>query len=257
MRSVAPIVVLALSIAACGSSAPATPGGPGAADAGADDSPTAAGDDAGAPKADASAPSLGLGLGQSESGQATYYAATGAGNCGFDPTPNDLNVAAMNHDEYANSAACGACVRVVGPKGTVTVRIVDQCPECPKGNLDLSQEAFAQIADVSAGRVPITWQEVACDVTGNVAYHYKDGSSQYWTAIQVRNHRLPIAKLEIMTAGSYADVPRADYNYFVASSGAGPGNVSVRITAVDGQQLEDVLPPVSSDVTVPGSGQFK
>jgi expansin (peptidoglycan-binding protein) len=104
--------------------------------------------------------------------------------------------------------------------------------------------------------VPITWQEVPCDVAGNIAYHYKDGSSQYWTAIQVRNSRLPIAKLEMKTGGAYADVPRVDYNYFVQASGAGPGNVSVRITAIDGQQLEDVLPPASSNVTVPGSAQF-
>jgi expansin (peptidoglycan-binding protein) len=245
MRSVAFRALVALPLAACGSSAA------GAADGGAGGATQ--GDDGASSSADAnSAP-----LGQPETGQATYYAATGAGNCSFDPTPNDLNVAAMNHVEYANSAACGACVRVVGPKGTVTVRIVDQCPECPQGNLDLSEQPFAQIADVSAGRVPITWQEVPCDVTGNVAYHYKDGSSQYWTAIQVRNHRLPIAKLEIMIAGAYAEVPRMDYNYFVLASGAGPGNVSVRITASDGQQLEDVLPSPSSNVTVLGHAQFR
>ncbi len=195
-------------------------------------------------------------LGRPESGVATYYDATGAGNCSFDPTPNDLDVAAMDHEEYAGSAACGECVAVTGPKGSVTVRIVDQCPECEKGHLDLSQEAFAKIADVSAGRVPITWQVVSCSVTGNLAYHYKDGSSQYWTAIQVRNHKLPIQKLEIKTGGSYTEVARADYNYFVADKGAGPGPLTVRVTAVSGAQIEDTLPAVTSDTTVPGHAQF-
>ena len=31
-----------------------------------------------------------------KSGEGTYYDATGAGNCSFDPSPNDLMVAAMN-----------------------------------------------------------------------------------------------------------------------------------------------------------------
>ena len=38
-------------------------------------------------------------------------------------------VAAMNADQYANSAVCGSFVEVTGALGTVTVRIVDQCPD--------------------------------------------------------------------------------------------------------------------------------
>src|SRR6201999_2853878 len=68
-----------------------------------------------------------------ESGDGTYYAADGTGNCSFDASPNDLLVAAMNHPDYGTAQWCGACVAVTGPKGTVTVRIVEQCPECPQG----------------------------------------------------------------------------------------------------------------------------
>jgi expansin len=195
-------------------------------------------------------------LGQSETGVATYYAATGAGACSFDASPDDLNVAAMDQPEWNGSAVCGECVAVTGPNGSVTVRIVDLCPECETGHLDLSQQAFAQIADVSAGKVPITWQVVACDVTGDIAYELKDGSSQYWTAIQVRNSRLPVTTLEWLDGGAWTSVEREDYNYFVVASGVGPGSYQVRVTAVDGEQLEDTLPPVQADATVQGSGQF-
>ena len=190
-------------------------------------------------------------------GVATYYAATGAGNCGFDPSPNDLDVAAMNASQYAGSAVCGECVDVTGPNGKVTVRIVDQCPDCQNGQLDLSKEAFAKIAPVSAGRVTIDWQVVPCNVSGPVSYLFKDGSSQYWTAIQVRNHRLPIASLEIQTNGAWASVNRADYNYFVDDKGAGPGQVHVRITAIDGQKLDDTLPAAASSLSAPGAAQFQ
>jgi expansin (peptidoglycan-binding protein) len=196
-------------------------------------------------------------LGMPEQGVATYYDATGAGNCGFDPSPNDLDVAAMDDPEWQGSAVCGACADVTGPNGKVTVRIVDRCPECEKGHLDLSKQAFAKIANVAAGKVPITWTLVPCNVSGPVAYLFKDGSSQWWTAIQVRNHRLPIRSLAWKKAGTWVDVQRADYNYFVEANGVGPAAFQVRITAWDGQTLEDMLPPVVAGQTVQGAAQFK
>ncbi len=201
-------------------------------------------------------------LGQPESGRATYYDATGAGNCSFDPSPNDLDVAAMDAVEYANSAPCGECVLVTGPKGTVTVRIVDQCPGCVKGHLDLSREAFAKIADMSAGNVPITWQVVACNVQGPIQYHFKDGSSQYWTAIQIRNHRVPITKVEVSTqkTPAWTDVARVDYNYFVAQNGVGAGSFQVRVTGSPNTStttsVTDTLPGVTANTTVPGLAQL-
>ena len=71
-------------------------------------------------------------------GIATYYYADGSGACSFDPSPNDLMVTALNAEEYDNAAYCGAFVQVTGRKGTITVRIVDLCPECLAGHLDLS-----------------------------------------------------------------------------------------------------------------------
>ena len=133
--------------------------------------------DGGASSADSGGPTPPLS--QPQHGVATFYAADGSGACSFDASPSDLDVAAMNAPEFDGSAVCGECVRVAGPKGEVTVRIVDLCPDCVAGQLDLSQGAFAKIADVSAGRVPITWTVVACNVAGAVAYRFKEGSSQY------------------------------------------------------------------------------
>jgi expansin (peptidoglycan-binding protein) len=197
---------------------------------------------------------------QVKNGVITYYDADGSGSCSYDPSPNDLDVAAFDLPEFAGSAACGSCVHVTGPKGEVTVRIVDSCPECEQGHLDLSREAFAKIADIAAGHVEVTYQTVACNVTGPLAYHYKDGSSIYWTAIQVRNHRLPVVKLEYKKNGSYVAMPRMDYNYFVDENGVGdqPNGLALRVTAADGQVVEDVLAGgVQADTTIQGTARFK
>src|SRR5262249_46831759 len=191
-------------------------------------------------------------------GNATYYTfANGSGNCMFPATPNDLMVGAMNHTDYAGSAACGGCVHLQGPNGAITIRIVDQCPECPAGNVDLSPDAFSKIADLSAGRVPISWSYVACDVMGPLVYHFKDGSNQWWTAIQIRNHRYRIAKLEYKAdSGSYVAVERLDYNYFVKADSMGPGPYSLRVTDDNGQVVEDSGIPSLDNADAPGSAQF-
>jgi len=197
--------------------------------------------------------------GEIKQGIATSYDATGAGNCGFDATPGDLDVAAIDTADYANSAACGACVHIKGPNGDVTVRIVDSCPGCDGNHLDLSKSSFAKLAPVEKGRIDITFQTVACNVTGNLAFHFKDGSSKYWTAIQVRNHRLPIAKLEYQRDGAFVDIEREDYNYFVVGGGVGdlPNGLVLRVTAADGQVLEEKLSgDVPNDQTVEGTKQF-
>jgi len=191
------------------------------------------------------------------SGQATYYDfADGSGNCGFDATPNDLMVAAMNQTDYAGSAACGACAHVVGPSGEVTVRIVDRCPECPQGNLDLSPEAFAKIAELGLGRVSIEWQYVPCNVSGPIRYRFKEGSNPYWTAIQLRNHRHAIAKLEFEKSGTFVAVKREDYNYFVEASGMGAGPYRLRVTDVYGQSLVDEGIPLGDAKEAAGAAQF-
>lgn len=189
------------------------------------------------------------------SGEGTYYNADGTGACSFDAT-TDLRVAAMNATDYGTAEWCGACVEVSGPTGTVTVRITDECPGCAKGDLDLSPEAFGMLSPLSAGRIPITWHEVPCDVTGPIAYHFKDGVSQYWAAIQIRNHRYPIASLEAQVGGAWQALGRADYNFFIKSDGLGPGPYALRVTDTRGHVVEDTGIAVGDNVTRTGASQF-
>ncbi len=190
-------------------------------------------------------------------GIATYYDATGAGACSFDPSPDDLMVAAMNNDEYNHAAYCGAYVQVNGPRGSVMVRIVDLCPECHTGHLDLSREAFAVIADLPLGVVSITWRVVSPDIAGPIAYHFKEGSNAYWTAVQIRNHRNPIAKFEYWNGSQWVTVPRVDYNFFVQTNpGMGVGPYTFRVTDMYSNTLTDSGIPFIESGTVNGAGQF-
>jgi expansin (peptidoglycan-binding protein) len=190
------------------------------------------------------------------SGQATYYAATGDGNCMFGPSPSDLMVCAMNNTEYDSSSVCGASIHVKGRLGEVTVRIVDRCPECPVGNIDMSPQAFAKIDDTIRGRVPVTWWYVESQVTGPIQYRVKTGSNAWWIGIQILNHRTPVVKLEALYNGVWVTIPRMNYNYFVYASGLGPGPFTLRVTDFYGQQLVDANIPLSPDVKTNGQANF-
>jgi len=166
-------------------------------------------------------------------------------------------VGAMNATDYGTADWCGGCVEVKGPSGTVTVRIVDQCPGCAKGDIDLSREAFMKIAPLSAGRVDITWNQVACNITGPIAYHWKDGANAGWAAIQIRNHRYPIAKVEATDgSGTFKTLNRAEYNYFIESTGLGTGPYSVRVTDTRGHVIDDTNIALGDNVTRTGASQF-
>jgi expansin (peptidoglycan-binding protein) len=194
---------------------------------------------------------------EARTGEGTYYDfADGSGNCGFPPSPDDLMVAAMNAVDYAGSAVCGSCVRIQGPDGSVDVRIVDQCPECPAGDIDLSPEAFALIAPLESGRVSISWEPISCAVDGPLVYHFKDGSNPWWTAVQIRNHRQAIATFEVLEGNAWVQVPRVDYNYFVDDDGMGEGPLSFRVTDVLGNVVEDSGIPLLDDADASGQDQF-
>jgi expansin (peptidoglycan-binding protein) len=147
-------------------------------------------------------------------------------------------IAAMNYVDYESSKACGAYVRVRAASGaTVTVRIVNECPpDCQVGQIDLSQQAFAALAPLSVGRIAITWELVSPGVSGGFSLRYKTGSSQYWCAIQVINHRNPVARLEVYAAGTWRELSRTDYNYFLSPDGTGCDG-AIRVTDIYGQVL--------------------
>ncbi|KAF9427686.1 hypothetical protein BGZ94_004396 [Podila epigama] len=73
-------------------------------------------------------------------------------------------IAALNKPDFGsyarsmNSPACGQCIRVTGPNGTIDVQIVDMCPGCKSGDVDLSPGAFAEIAHLDKGRIKVSWE---------------------------------------------------------------------------------------------------
>lgn len=175
------------------------------------------------------------------SGKATFYDSKGAGgNCSNPAAPANRLYVALGPTEYSAGAACGGFLDVVGPKGSVRVLIMDQCPECAPGHLDLSREAFAQIAEPVQGLVPITYRAVVDPpLPGPLTFRIKEGASQWWFAVRVGNHGNPLRSVEVRQGNSdpWQSAARQDYNYWLIPSGAGPGPFNLRVSDVYGNRV--------------------
>ncbi len=201
------------------------------------------------------------------SGEATFYggvAGSAGGNCGLPVAAGDFNHAAMNHTDYNNSQACGACAQVTS-KATgksVIVKIVDRCPECKPGDIDLTQQMFAKIDNPTKGRIAITWKYVPCPLkTNSIKVHLKSGTSIHWTAFQLRNLRYAVTKLEYKKGNQWINIKREPFNFFIETSGiASPA--TLRATSVLGEQLifNNIFIPSNAGQAVPDHNtnkQFK
>jgi len=193
---------------------------------------------------------------------------TATGSCTLPPVRN-IMAAALSVRNFGNADWCGACAEVTGSSGQrVRVQIVDQCAGCEDYSLDLgagTDSPYEMLAtsephDVCLpyGGQPIHWRVVPCETVGGVVVHYVPGFNRYTPAIQIRNHRLPIVRVEDQVDGVWADIERQAHNqFYLRSTGDGEARPLVlRITAVDGSAIEGEFPPYAEDMNYEANAQF-
>lgn len=100
-----------------------------------------------------------------------------------------------NLGPWQGGSACGGCVHVKArtPEGwkEVTVRIMDRCPDANCG-VDLGGAPASEIMGNRVGRYSGEWEFVSCEGVDGVwddstSVWVKEGSSTFWSIIQVRN----------------------------------------------------------------------
>ena len=106
---------------------------------------------------------------------------------------------------WDGGAACGGCVHVKAktPEGwkEVTVRITDRCPDANCG-VDLGGAPASDIMGIQVGRYYGEWEFVSCEGVEGVwgdstSIWVKEGASEFWSIIQVRNPKDMVKKIEI------------------------------------------------------------
>lgn len=110
-------------------------------------------------------------------GQATYYneskVSSDYSTCGIerarslDEGDEKIYTAALNQAQFdpytvdgipSNNPICQKKALVKGPKGEITVRFVDRCPECKEGDVALTEEAFLAVnGELGTGQTNVEW----------------------------------------------------------------------------------------------------
>jgi expansin (peptidoglycan-binding protein) len=172
-------------------------------------------------------------------GTATFTDLTGPGACSFLGEPPDNLHVGLSSFEYGTATDCGGYLDVVGPAGTVRVKVTDHCRNCAPGLIDVTRTAFARIADLAAGRVPVTYRLVRDPPLAEaISLRVKSGSSRWWLEIQALDHGNPLASFEARQDGAWRRLVHTTDNYWAAEDpGLGAGPFTVRLTDVFGQQV--------------------
>ncbi|PXX58347.1 pollen allergen [Nocardia tenerifensis] len=176
------------------------------------------------------------------SGQARFYSFSQGVSCSFPALPMDGFYVGMSTQEFGIAEPCGAYLDIEGPNGDVRALIVDRCPACAPGQLDLSVAAFTQIADLSDGVVPIRYRVVRDpEPPPELFYQVKPDSSGAWFAILFSGTGNPLREVAIRPSGggTWRNLTHGMDNYW-SLSGAGPGPFDARVTDVHGDRADIV-----------------
>jgi len=95
-----------------------------------------------------------------------------SGSCGETNVKTDY-IVALNSDQYGSGypgAYCGKSITISAEGTTAVATIMDKCPGCDYGSLDLSEGLFKHFASLDDGVFPITWwfnDDTASSTTGS------------------------------------------------------------------------------------------
>jgi hypothetical protein len=170
------------------------------------------------------------------SGSASFYTTRGNGMCSLGSPATDAYVA-IGRAEYAGGAACGTYLDVTGPNGTTRVQVVDLCPSCPAGKIDLSKGSFARIGSVSAGIIPVTYGTVRDpQLPGPLQVKLKGGTGYNSLTAVVNNHGNPLSAVELQTPSGFVPMKHSSDNLWTAPTGPVTAPVTLRISDGYGHQ---------------------
>lgn len=197
--------------------------------------------------------SLSMEYGRSFEGDGTYYGETEGGHCSLRlPRPNmysQWQPVALNSAQYGDSLPCGACIEYSGSGkgsganpivGTKIGYIMDECPSCAPGDIDLSKSGD--------GRWHVSWKFIPCPGSGSVDF-LLEGSNDFYKKVQPRGTKSPVTG---MTINGVSGTRTID-NFFEFHAQF-PGSGTAVMKTVLGETVTVNIPYWVSDGVIVGGG---
>lgn len=222
-------------------------------------------------------------------GDITVYAEKpDGGNCGYPKFSAETTkyFVALPKPMWQDGLNCGRCVEInctagnVGTncdKGKTTVAmVVDSCPECHEGDLDLSNAAWDKVSgNAGHSRFKADWRFIECPdkfmMKNTFEFYFKEGSSKWWLAIMPLNHKNKMKSIEVKTLkialiykkiklkkdnGSWQKLEFGDIDSFYWKGTPTVDNFDLRFTLVTGESLTHRVTKVTANSYIDTKKQF-
>jgi expansin (peptidoglycan-binding protein) len=149
-------------------------------------------------------------------------------------------LAGVSNEVGGDGSLCDACVQIDTALGhTITAHVVTYGVSNAPGDLDISSAAFALISENEYPR-DMTWRLVSCPVQGPIYVQMQTGANIYWSSLWIRNARLAVQSVAVKSANhpDFAPMQRGGDGTFTDGGGFGDGAFTLRVTAIDGSEVE-------------------
>jgi expansin (peptidoglycan-binding protein) len=162
---------------------------------------------------------------------------------------------AMNTTDFAQGAACGACVEAGYNGKKVVLTIVDECPigsnpVCTKGHIDLSRKAIRQLESNQSleNLKGVSWKYVKCPASGNVKARLHPNQNANWQPVVVENGLYPLKSVTLNGVNATRAGNTSGGNAWIATGQKLPYTVhatdvngnAITFSYSDGSGLKDV-----------------
>ncbi|CAG5091310.1 Oidioi.mRNA.OKI2018_I69.PAR.g12962.t2.cds [Oikopleura dioica] len=213
--------------------------------------------------------------GKLHKGDITVYAEKpDGGNCGYPKFSDETTkyFVALPKPMWEKGANCGRCVEIDCTAGnvgtncdagkTTVAMVVDSCPECHEGDLDLSNAAWDKVSgNAGHSRFKANWKFIECPdrfmMKDTFEFHIKEGSSKWWLAVMPLNHKHKMKSIEIKKGdGAWKSMEFGTIDSFYWKGAPQVDSFELRFTLVTGQSITHKVSEVVASSTIDTKKKF-
>ncbi len=168
-------------------------------------------------------------------------------------------LAGVSGSHAEGGAVCDRCILIETATGrSIVARVITYGDTNEPGDIDVSPSVYAAL---DTGEYPrsMTWQFARCPDVGPIRYEFQFEANVWWTSLWVRNARIPITRVEVMSTNhpEFVELERGTDGTLTDASGFGEGAFTLRLTGIDEQVLTDSFDGFEPGSIVDSSQQFE
>jgi hypothetical protein len=142
---------------------------------------------------------------------------------------------------------CDVCAELTANGKTLIAHVVTYGDETGTNDIDVSIQVDSALGGQTSRK--LTWRFVTCPTTQPIYYTFdgREWSNTWYFRVWIRNARVPVAKVEYQLAGkSWGTMNGQDDGAWEIDSKDFSAGFSLRVTAIDGQVIQDAVPGIGT-----------